>query len=203
MRMGAAAAAMLLMSCMLLAPSAAALSDFGQRVDAAVAPILAAQAQLYNTSYSLGLAHGHGTALGAMEVVALAAGVQDHRTNALATVNSTYPVGSANKPLTAVALVALDEAGLLSLDAPAIDPFLLRHNGTTLLELFGNDSRVLSVTGRHLISMRAGLFDYAYALNEAWSLDPANDGVDLTPYDYLRNADMWERSMCSCLCRTA
>lgn len=197
--MGATAAAMLLMSSMLLAPSAAAaLSDFGQRVDAAVAPILAAQAQLYNTSYSLGLAHGHGTALGAMEVVALAAGVQDHRTNALATVNSTYPVGSANKPLTAVALVALDEAGLLSLDAPAhlaIDPFLLRHNGTTLLELFGNDSRVLGVTGRHLISMRAGLFDYAYALNEAWSLDPANDGVDLTPYDYLRNADMWERSM--------
>jgi CubicO group peptidase (beta-lactamase class C family) len=190
---------MLLMSSMLLAPSAAAaLSDFGQRVDAVVAPILAAQAQLYNTSYSLGLAHGRGTALGAMEVVALAAGVQDHRTNALATVNSTYPVGSANKPLTAVALMALDEAGLLSLDAPAhlaIDPFLLRHNGTTLLELFGNDSRVLDVTGRHLISMRAGLFDYAYALNEAWSLDPANNGVDLTPYDYLRNADMWERSM--------
>ena len=176
--------------------AASELSDFGTRVRTAVTPILAAQAQLHNTSFSLGLAHGRGAAEG--EVVAIAAGVQDHRTGTRVSANDTYPIGSANKPLTAVALVALDEAGVLSLDAPAheiIDPFLLSRNGTTLLELFGNDSRILGVTGRHLISMRAGLYDYAYTLNEAWSLDPANNGKDLTPWDYMRNADMWRREM--------
>jgi CubicO group peptidase (beta-lactamase class C family) len=172
-------------------------TDFGQRVMDAVTPILASQALLYNTSYSLGVAHNReGAAAG--EFLGVAKGVQDHRTGEEATVDSTYPVGSANKPLTAVALMTLAESGVLDLDAPAyklIDPFLNRTNGTTLLELWGGDTRIELVTGRQLIGMRAGVFDYEYYENEKWSLDPANNGVDLTPNDYIRNDDMFNRSI--------
>ena len=78
-----------------------------------------------------------------------------------------YPVGSVTKPWTAAAVMQLYEQGVIDIDkpiAPYVDEILLRDNGTTVAQLWNNDSTVDLVTPRLLMGMRAGLQDY----NDTW-----------------------------------
>ena len=117
----------------------------------------------------------------------IAAGVNSHIDGSRVSTTSLYPVGSATKLYTSVAVLQAHEQGLIDLDAPVapvIDPFLMRTNGTTLFQLWQNEA-INQVTARQLLSMRSGLSDYDDAALNKFSLDPANWNEDITPYDYL------------------
>jgi CubicO group peptidase (beta-lactamase class C family) len=144
------------------------------------------QALAWNASFSLGLVWGAAAAS-----VAVAGGLSDHTTRTVVTPSTRYPLGSATKLHTAIACLQAAEHGLLDLDAPIaryVDPFLKRTNGTTLLQLYKNDANISAITTRQALAMRSGVHDYDDAAVQAWSFDRANEGRDLSPYDYL-NAD--------------
>ena len=76
------------------------------------------------------------------------------------TTRSLIPGGSAIKPFTASSCLRLMQRGLLDLDRPVytyIDPWLRaqNHSAPTLLQLWGNNTRIQTVTTRQLLSMRA------------------------------------------------
>ena len=57
-------------------------------------------------------------------------------------------MGSVTKPFTAVAVLQLYELGLLDIDLPIstyVDEILMRDNGTTLLEIWNNDTIINNV----------------------------------------------------------
>ena len=146
------------------------------------------QALAWNASFSLGLVYG-----GVAESVAVAGGLSDHATGTVVTPSTRYPLGSATKLHTSIACLQAAERGLLDLDAPIaqyVDPFLQRTNGTTLLQLYKNNANISAVTTRQALAMRSGVHDYDDAAVQAWSLDPANKGRDLSPYDYLHADDL-------------
>lgn len=173
---------------LLVAPAQAGAVLTAADIEKRLQPLLDEYAQAFNMSFSVGVAGAGGLLAGA------ASGVNDqrHPRDSRVSTRTLYPMGSVTKPITATAVMQLHEAGALDLDAPVhvlIDPFLRRTNGTTLLELWNGDASIQRVTARHLLGMRSGIMDYDYGANEAWSVDPAHNGVDLSPYDYLHNVN--------------
>eukprot|EP01050_Picozoa_sp_SAG11_P013429 SAG11_NODE_1568_length_4671_cov_2.073928_3_plen_507_part_00 len=145
-------------------------------------PVLDAQARKYNTSYSLGMVVGGG------EPLALVSGAADRTTGAPMTPQAQIPLGSATKMYTAVLLLQLAQSKTIDLDRPVhtiVDPYLQRHNGTTLLELWRGDATINTVTTRQLIGMQAGFRDYDDAQLKAFTINPATSHTDVTPYDFL------------------
>ena len=117
----------------------------------------------------------------------IAAGINSHTDASRVSTESLYPVGSATKLYTAVAVLQAHERGLIDLDAPVapvIDPFLQRTNGTTLFQLWQNDL-INKVTARQLMGMRSGISDYDDQALNKFSLDANNWNEDITPYDYI------------------
>jgi CubicO group peptidase (beta-lactamase class C family) len=117
-----------------------------------IQPILDAQSAKFNISFSFGFKH-------AQADVGLASGFADYRTQTKATPSSLFPAGSVTKTFVAVAILKLVESQTIALDDPVylyVDPFLKKTNGTTLLELWGGDPMIQTVTIRQLLSMRSG-----------------------------------------------
>ena len=75
--------------------------------------VVNAQAVQWNTSFSLGLSWGDGS-----EVLAVAAGADNHAAGTTVNTSTLYPLGSATKMYTAVACLQLAEQNKLDLDAP-------------------------------------------------------------------------------------
>eukprot|EP00750_Incisomonas_marina_P003319 INCI13063.2.p1 GENE.INCI13063.2~~INCI13063.2.p1 ORF type:complete len:412 (+),score=62.41 INCI13063.2:156-1391(+) len=139
-----------------------------------------AKAQQYNMSISVGVFSSEFHEFG------VASGLADKIGGAAATLDSRYPVGSVTKPWTAAAVMQLYEQGVIDIDkpiAPYVDEILLRDNGTTVAQLWNNDSTVDLVTPRLLMGMRAGLQDY----NDTWYKLVTEDDptFDVSPFDLL------------------
>ena len=142
--------------------------------------ILAAKAEQWNTSFSLGV---FDPILGSFGAVG---GLNDRRRRTPMDEANRFPVGSVTKPYTASAVMRAYERGLLDIDAPIaryVDPILTRENGTTLLELFAGDRTCLNITARMLMGMRSGLQDY----NDSWyhAVTLHDGGHDVSPYELL------------------
>ncbi len=164
-----------------LLPCAALPAGALEKLREQVQRIAAEHSAFFNTSFSIGLVVGG-------ERISGVGGLANHRTGEAATTASLYPVGSATKLYTAVACLQLAERGQLDLDQPLhqiVDPFLHRTNGTTLLKLWHGNPQINAITTRQVLAMRGGLNDYDDSAVRAWSLDRANEGKDLTPYDYI------------------
>lgn len=64
-----------------------------------------------------------------------------------------------------------------------VDPILKKSNGTTLLELWKNDTTINDVTIYELLHMKGGLNDYDDTDAYNWTLTHPDE--DITPLDYL------------------
>ena len=64
-----------------------------------------------------------------------------------------------------------------------MDEYLQKINGTTMLELFKGDKRILEVTIYQLLHMRSGLGDYDDV--KVMTQTMANPEIDLTAIDYI------------------
>eukprot|EP00040_Diaphanoeca_grandis_P005570 m.33457 g.33457 ORF g.33457 m.33457 type:complete len:460 (+) comp16824_c0_seq2:144-1523(+) len=143
--------------------------------------ILDSKAQLWNSSFSVGVRKGSTT-------MSVAAGIEDFKTSKKLTKDSHIPLGSATKPWTAIGILQLIEAKTFDLDdlaAPLLDPALKAWNGTTMFELFGGNKDVLLITVRHLLGMRSGLQDYDDDFLEKFSFTYPN--IDYKPFDYIHH----------------
>ena len=143
--------------------------------------ILTRAAQKWNVSFSLGLYNDSVS-------IAIAKGINNHRTGSFVDTDSLYPMGSVTKTYTAAAAMQLAEKGLLDLDAPIakyVDPILTRLNGTTLADLFAKDPRIVNATTRQFLQMRSGMLDYEDDKMELWTIGHP-DGT-YTPLDYINN----------------
>lgn len=124
--------------------------------------------------------------------VNVAAGLSDVADGAPMRPGMPQPVGSGTKPMTAVAVLRLVEAGRLSLDTPL--PLLAarhRHDRGRLARLVASHrGRLREVTLRELLAMTSGLADYdeSPAYGAALAAHPrrrfslarlASDGLDL------------------------
>ena len=162
----------------------------GAALIARLQPIVDAVAKYHNVSFSVGVRTND---TGGSPVVAFAG--QNQRSSSspsqppsLVDANSKFPVGSVTKSWTATAVMQLWEAGKIDIDAPIatyVDPILMRENGTTMLELWNNDTTVHNVTARLLMGMRAGLHDYDDAFFRNFTFSHLNDGQYWTPYDII------------------
>lgn len=106
------------------------------------------------------------------------------------TTSTLVPAGSATKALTATAAMALVELGHLDLDRPAhryLDPWLAAQGRPPLLTLWDNETAILEVTSRQLLSMRSGIQDYPDGWLLNWTL--SHPGTDFGPFDYLALVD--------------
>ena len=148
--------------------------------------IVSTVANYHNVSFSVGVR----TADTGGTPVVVFAGQNGRSADApsLITAESRFPVGSVTKSWTATAVMQLWEAGKIDIDAPIaqyVDPILTRENGTTMLELWNNDTTIHNVTARLLMGMRAGLHDYNDAYFRNFTFSHLNDGEYWTPYDIL------------------
>ena len=167
----------------LIGSSAVSVSGPPEALQRTVQHILDKHAARFNVSFSSGITWGGGASVHAV------AGVEERASGRQATLFTLYPLGSVTKTYTTVAALRLAEAGMLDLDAPVaslVDPFLTRTNKSTLASIFPNEPRMAQITMRQLLSMRSGMGDYDDQKMRAWSIDPANVGKDITPYDFLR-----------------
>ena len=102
------------------------------------------------------------------------------------TAESLFPVGSATKPFTAVAILQLVEAGELSLDTKVhevVDDWL----GEPLAALIpANNSMIEQVTVGQLLAHTSGLPDYEDENIRAWTL--ASPKGTFSPFDYIKYA---------------
>ena len=100
------------------------------------------------------------------------------------TAESLFPVGSATKPFTAVAILQLVEAGELSLDTKVhevVDDWL----GEPLAALIpANNSMIEQVTVGQLLAHTSGLPDYEDENIRAWTL--ASPKGTFSPFDYIK-----------------
>lgn len=129
----------------------------------ALTRVLVEKAEFWNTSFSVGIwtANGAWTATG---------GMNDRKRGTPVMPYHRFPLGSVTKPYTCAAVMQAFEKGLIDLDAPIskyVDPILQHQNGTTMLELWNNDTNVSKVTARRLMGMRAGFHEY----NDSWYHD--------------------------------
>jgi CubicO group peptidase (beta-lactamase class C family) len=136
-------------------------------------------AKTFNTAYQF-------AATSANQELSIAAGVQHHETGALMTTEDLVPLGSLTKAYTTMAVMRLIDAGKMGFNDTIVehaDAILMRSNGTTLLELFKGDKRILEVTIYQLLHMRAGLGDYDdVGMMTMTMADPARE---FTALDYI------------------
>lgn len=141
--------------------------------------VLDHHAKTFNTAYQF-------AASTADEELSLAAGVQHHETGELMTTENLVPLGSLAKAYTTMAVMRLIEDGKMGFNdtiTQHVDEILMRSNGTTMLELFKGDTRILKVTIYQLLHMRAGLGDYDDIGVMAQTMaDPARE---FTALDYI------------------
>ena len=64
-----------------------------------------------------------------------------------------------------------------------MDKFLAKLNGTTLLELWGNDTTILKVTLADVLHMKSGIQDYNDSL--VWDISMKRPGYDMPPQEFL------------------
>jgi len=158
--------------------------NFEKAVRDATQPVLDEYGKRFNTSFQIGLTFDGG------QKFEMFSGIDDHSSDppTLLKQNTLIPMGSATKIYTAVAIMQLYERGIIDIDRPVheiVDPFLNRTNGTTLLELWGEDKTINQVTTRELMGMRGCLSDYDDGKLQSFVLNPSNAGVTIDPYDYL------------------
>ena len=155
-------------------------STFEREIRKAIQEELDTYALYFNTSFSVGIANDRVN-------FSVVSGIQNHAKDVTLKENTLIPMGSATKIYTAVAVLQAVERGLVGLDDAAyevVDPFLLRTNGTTLLDLW-KDETINQITIRQLLGMRACLSDYDDAKLQAFVLDPANENVTISPLDFI------------------
>ena len=119
-----------------------------------------------------------------------ARGVSDMSTGAAMTSASLIPGGSVTKFTTALASLKLAEAGRLDLDQPVhvkLDPWLASQGHKSLLELWGGDKTIESVTMRQLLQMAGGIQDYDDFALQAWTLK--HKTKDYLPIDFVTSVD--------------
>ena len=153
-------------------------------VKAAVQKVIDEQAQLYNASFQVGFKHA---TVGSFGVVA---GVGDHLSGALLSVDDMVPLGSVTKSYTAAFIVKLAEQGTIDLDTAAhvyADPVLKSLSGQTLQELWAGDATINTVTVRHLLHMQAGLHDYDDQALQDFTI--AHPHEDKTPLQLLQEVN--------------
>ena len=140
-------------------------------------------AALFNVSLSMAARLSSG------EVIAGAAGLDDHAVGSKVTTASLYPSGSVTKTFTAVAAMRLVDQGKLELDKPfhaIVDPWLKAQGNKTLVEMWG-DKTIETVTVRHLLSMRSGIRDYNDEATREWTIKHPTE--DLLPSEYVASVD--------------
>ena len=148
----------------------------------------------WNTSFSVGIYTKAGS-------WTAASGFYDRATREPLEPHHRFPVGSVTKTYTCAAVMQAYEKGLLDIDLPIslyVDPILLRENGTTMLQLWHNDSRVTTnCTVREVMGMRAGLQAY----DDVWyhNITLAEPSHDVTPIDLVHRLNKtwvtkWEYS---------
>ena len=89
-----------------------------------------------------------------------------------------------------MSVIRLVEAGIVGFNdsiAMHVDPILKSGNGTTLLELWNNNTLINNVTIYQVLHMKGGLRDYNDAQMRQWTFDHPDE--DFTPYDYLHALD--------------
>ena len=150
-------------------------------------PVLDELAAYHNVSFSIGVKT-------ASETVVAFAGLDNRDPAAPTNISETsrFPAGSVTKSWTATAVMRLWEQGRMDIDAPLstyVDPILKRLNDTTMAELWNHDPRLVNVTARNTMGMRAGLNDY----DDKWYADYVQNatGTDrfLTPIDLIWAVD--------------
>ena len=108
------------------------------------------------------------------------------------------PLGSMTKAYTTMAIMRLVEAGKMGLNDTIVehaDEILMRVNGTSMLELFKGDKRILEVTIYQLLHMRSGLGDYDDAGLMAMVL--ADPSRDISALDYIHLFDKGKFFVCN------
>ena len=173
-----------------LAPPASAISAADRKaIVATLTPLFEQASEASSLAFSLGLADGDG-AFGVAASPPAGPKVDG---------SSRYPMGSVTKTWSTVAALRLAERGVLDLDEPIstfVDPWLTQRNGTTLAQLWSDESAgggasaakmIATVTARQLMGMRSGVADYPYNDLATFALSPSMRGAghDITPYDYL------------------
>ena len=136
-----------------------------------------------NVGYSVGISHKSFNS-------SWVSGVNDHETGKNLTSSDLIPLGSLVKPLTAMSIFRLVEQGKVGLNdsiSMHVDPILKSGNGTSMLELWNNNSEINNVTIYQLLHHKAGLKDYNDAGMREWTLQHPNE--DYSPYDYLHSLD--------------
>jgi D-alanyl-D-alanine carboxypeptidase len=148
-------------------------------------PILDAVSLEHNVSFSVGVMTPDTG--GSVQVFA---GANDRAAGTPLTGAGRFPVGSVTKSWTATAIMRLWEQGLVDIDAPVgnyVDDIMTRLNGTTMLQLWNNDTTVHNVTARLLMGMRGGLHDYDDEFFRNFTLNTQTDWW--TPFDILHQLD--------------
>jgi CubicO group peptidase (beta-lactamase class C family) len=159
-------------------PMAAALA-------ARLQPILDAVSVQHNVSFALGVMTANTG--GPVELVA---GDNDRASGTPMATSNRFPAGSVTKSWMATAVMRLWEQGLMDIDAPIaqyVDDIMMRLNGTTMLQLWNNDTTIHNVTARLLMGMRAGLHDYDDAFFRNFTLSTQTEWW--TPFDILHQLD--------------
>merc|ERR1719223_2082058 len=105
-------------------------------------------------SFSFGFANAEGS-------LGLSVGINSAATGTLLKPWTKIPLGSTAKLWTALSIMQAVEAGSIDLGDSAsawVDPVLVNMANLTLIGMWGN--KALTITIRHLLSMRAGFHDY-------------------------------------------
>jgi len=95
------------------------------------------------------------------------------------------PVGSITKPFTGVGILRLYEEGKLDLNDTIdkhVDKFLMKINGSTILDIWQGNQKIKNVTIYHLLHMTSGLKDYNDTV-KLWTWAHPNE--DYSPLDYI------------------
>ena len=153
--------------------------EFGAQVQ----EIIDSYASFLNVAYSVGITHETYNNT-------FVAGVNDHATGKNLTATDLIPLGSMIKPMTAMSVLRLIEQGKVGFNDSIgmhVDPILKSGNGTTMLELWNNNTEINNVTIYQLLHMKGGLKDYNDGQMRQWTLDHPNE--DFSPFDYLHTLD--------------
>jgi CubicO group peptidase (beta-lactamase class C family) len=118
--------------------------------------------------------------------LATSSGYSDVAAQTLAKATDIIPAGSVTKSFTAAYVMALVDRGDMQLVDklyPLVDTFLHRLNGTTLLQLWGNDLTIQTVTLGDVLHMRSGIIDYNDSL--IWDISMERPHYDIPPEEFL------------------
>jgi CubicO group peptidase (beta-lactamase class C family) len=164
------------------AASDASIGDI-KALESTLQKIVSAEADFFNISLSV--AFDLGSRGG---VVAAAAGYDDHKTGTLTTTSTMYPSGSVAKTYLVVAMMRQQELKKLDLDTPIhqyIDSWNAKQTPPqpSLLEMWGGNKVINTVTSRQLLQMRGGMQEYNDFELFNWTLNNADQ--DYQPIEYI------------------